>query len=407
LAGVWYTRRAARIETQSTQHWEDGTAAVTMAPDIRPLYPEDLPELSQFLAAGFQARPDADFATPAVLRWKYLESKGSGSAGSRAGEDLLQGQGVQEQPIETDLHCHSPLSYVARDASGKIVGHLGLCRTHFRGRGITVSSGRVATMHIIDWLGSSEARSIGINLMRLSHQGGETQFGLGVSPSALAVGERAGYRLRGFVPVYTRVLRVGYWLRKVGPNPLERVLRLAHDLVGRVTRLPDKPRVGLKLERVPIFGSEISEIVTEAEKHAVMTQRDPARLNAFLRFPRQDFSGWYFRDESGRLRGFALLNLLPQDEGQTRTGKIVDCLLDRVEAPLWQAAILALTRELAQEGADIAQCYASTEWMSAALSSCGFVSRFGVKFHIRDPQGLIPSGATFHLTTLEGDYAYT
>ena len=71
-------------------------------------------------------------------------------------------------------------------------------------------------------------------------------------------------------------------------------------------------------------------------------------------------------------------------------GKIVDCLLDQVEAPLWQAAILALTRELAQEGADVAQCYASTPWMSEALSSCGFVSRFGVKFHIRDPQGLIP-----------------
>ena len=171
---------------------------------------------------------------------------------------------------------------------------------------LSVSSGRVATMHIIDWLGSSEARSIGINLMRLSHQGGETQFGLGVSPSALAVGERAGYRLRGLVPVYTRVLRVGYWLRKVGPNPLERALQLARDLVGRVTRLPGKPRVGLKLERVSIFGSEICEIAAEAEKHAVMTQRDPARLNAFLRFPRQDFSGWYLRDETGRLRGFAL-----------------------------------------------------------------------------------------------------
>ena len=91
--------------------------------------------------------------------------------------------------------------------SGRIVGHLGLCRTYFEGQGIGSSSGRVATMHIIDWLGSPEQRSIGISLMRLSHQGVQTQFGLGVSPSALAVGERAGYELRGLVPVYNRVLR--------------------------------------------------------------------------------------------------------------------------------------------------------------------------------------------------------
>ena len=31
------------------------------------------------------------------------------------------------------------------------------------------------------------------------------------------------------------------------------------------------------------------------------------------------------------------------------------------------------------------QCYASTPWMKDALSKCGFVSRYGVKFHIRDP----------------------
>ena len=120
---------------------------------------------------------------------------------------VLQGKARKTQPIDSDHHCHAPLSYVALNKSGKIVGHLGLCRTYFRGQGITGPSGRVATMHIIDWLGSPEQRSIGISLMRLSHQGVETQFGLGVSPSALAVGERAGYQLRGLVPVYNRVLR--------------------------------------------------------------------------------------------------------------------------------------------------------------------------------------------------------
>jgi hypothetical protein len=388
-------------------HREDSTAAVTMARDIRPLCSEDLPELSRFLATGFQAPSGADFSDPAVLRWKYLEPKGFGSGTAREDDERTSGQNSKEQLIDSGLHSHAPLSYVALNESKRIVGHLGLCRTYFRGKGIADPSGRVETMHIIDWLGSLEQRAIGIRLMRQSHAGVETQFGLGVSPSALAVGERAGYQLRGMVPVYNRVLRVGYWLRRDGLGPIERGLRVARDAVGHLVRRLGRPRVVLVLERVSTFGSEICEVVSKAERHAILTERDPARLNAFLRFPRQDFSGWHLRDETGAIRGFALLNLVPHDEGRTRTGKIVDCLLDMVDVPLWQAAIWALTQELAQEGADVAQCYASTQWMSEALSACGFISRFGVKFHIRDPQRLIPPDAMFHLTTLEGDYAYT
>ena len=53
----------------------------------------------------------------------------------------------------------------------------------------------MATIHIIDWLGSAQERSIGISLMRLSHQGVDTQFGLGVSPrrSLLASGRATSF----------------------------------------------------------------------------------------------------------------------------------------------------------------------------------------------------------------------
>ena len=102
-----------------------------------------------------------------------------------------------------------------------------------------------------------------------------------------------------------------------------------------------------------------------------------------------------------------MLNVVPKDQGRTRTGKIVDCLLDDVDVELWQAAMLALTHELARQGADLAQAYASTPWTAEALRQSGYQSRFAVKFHIRDRQALIPREAIFHLTPLEGDYAYT
>ncbi len=263
------------------------------------------------------------------------------------------------------------------------------------------------TVHIIDWLGSPNHRSVGISLMRKAHAGSPTQFGLGVSQAALVVGERAGYELRSLVPVYTRVVRARYWLQTKGLRPFERGLRLVRDLALRWTRLTVRARVTVTLKQVLSFGSEINPIVDKAKAYAILTERDPGRLNIMLQFPRQAVTGWHLLDHAGRLCGFALLNVVPKDQGQTRAGKIVDCLLDDVNIQLWQAAMLALTRALIDQGADVVLAYASTPWSAEALLQTGFRSRFAVKFHIRDRNGLIPHAAAFHLTPLEGDYAYT
>jgi hypothetical protein len=356
---------------------------VSTTRDIRPLTADDLPELSRFLAAGFHAPPDADFAAPEVLSWKYLEPPGD------------------------EVDSDTARSYVARDEAGRIVGHLGLCRTEFEGRALSTLGGRVPTIHIIDWLGSPEHRALGMSLMRRAHQGVTTQFGLGVSQAALVVGERAGYELRSLVPVYSRVLRAGYWLRAGGLNPFHRGLRLARDLANWLIHPPTAPHMVMNIQRVLSFGPEILPIVEQAKEHVVFTRRDPDRLNAFIRFPRQAMSGWHLIDASGRLRGYAVLNLIPRDQGRTLLGKFVDCLLDDVDPATWHAAVMALTDELARQGADLVQVYASTPWTSEALRRGGYTTRFSVKFHIRDRQNLIPRDVAFYLTPLEGDYAYT
>ncbi len=374
-----------------------------MTRDIRPLTLDDLPELSRFLTAGFHAPAEADFAAPEVVRWKYLEPPGPmRQQGDKADDDRC----VNDSNAAF-AEAMAPVSFVARNQAGQIVGHVGLCRTEFEGQAIVAPGGRVSTMHIIDWLGSPDHRSVGISLMRKAHEGVETQFGLGVSQAALVVGERAGYELRSLVPVYLRVLRTGYWFRTMGLGPTERLARLARDIASGWMRRPAEPKTTIVIRRVSSFDAEITSIVDKARTYAVFTRRDPARLNTILRFPRQSMSGWHLADETGRLRGLAVLNLIPNDRGRTRTGKIVDCLLDDTDAALWQAAILALTRELAHQGADLAQAYASTPWTVDALSQSGYTSRFTVKFHIRDPLKRIPHDATFHLTPLEGDYAYT
>ena len=358
-----------------------------MTRDIRPLTPDDLPELSRFLTAGFHAPPDADFAAPEVLRWKYL------------GPDEPDGDGTDSDTAR---------SYVARDEAGRIVGHLGLCRTEFEGQALAASGGRVPTIHIIDWLGSPEHRAVGMSLMRRAHQGVGTQFGLGVSQAALVVGERAGYELRSLVPVYTRVLRAGYWLRSGGLGPVQRGLRLARDAANRLITRPPPPRERPSRSGRSRPSGPRSSPSSSRPRHT-SSSRDATRTGSmrFLRFPRQAMSGWHLLDDTGRLRGFAVLNLVPKDQGRTRTGKFVDLLLDDIDVAAWHASVIALTRELARQGADLAQAYASTPWAAEALGRSGYASRFAVKFHIRDRQGIIPRDATFHLTPLEGDYAYT
>jgi len=382
-----------------------------MARDIQPLTPDDLPELSRFLIAGFHAQPEADFAAPEVLRWKYLEDLESMTSATGNPDDddgNPPGHGAEQDLDATaDASSRAPRSYIMRDDSGLIIGHLGLCRTVFEGQGIGAHGGRVATIHIIDWLGSHGHRSVGVTLLRLAHQEAATQFHLGVSQAAAAVGERVGYDVRSLVAVYTSVSHPGYWLRTSGSGPLARGWRLARDAASRLTRRYATPRATIILQRASAFGPEIAPVVAKAKLHAILTHRDPARLNAFLHFPRQAMSGWHLFDDTGRLRGFAVLNLLSKDQGRTRTGKIVDCVLDDIEVDLWHGAVLALTRELARQGADLAEAYASTSWTADALCRSGYASRFAVKFNVRDRQRLIPQDATFHITPLEGDYAYT
>jgi hypothetical protein len=359
-----------------------------MSRSIRPLIPDDLPQLSRFLAAGFHTPPEADFASPEILRWKYLDPP-----------ELITHAG--------NLEAGAPRSYLAFDDAGQIIGHIGMCRTAFEGRATAVADGRADTIHIIDWLGSPEHRTVGMSLMRKAHEGISTQFGLGVSQAALVVGERAGYELRSLVPVYVRVMRPGYWLRAGGLTVVQRAIRVAHTTIQRSIRRPRASRATIALEQVSHFGAEIGPVVEKAKAAVVLTCREPARLNHLLRFPGQAMSAWHLLDGMGRLCGFALLNLIPKDQGRTLTGKIVDCLLDGVEVDLWHAAIVALTRELKRQGADLALAYASTPWKVEALRNCGYNARYSVKFHIRDRQGLIARNVTFHLTPLEGDYAYT
>ena len=290
---------------------------------IRPLRIDDLDALGRFLTSGLGAAPGADFAAPAVLRWKFLD------------------------PTAADSQ---PRSWGAVDGSGAIVGHVGIVLTAFESAAIP-GDGRVGALHMIDWLGSPAHRGVGASLMRRAHEAAPVQFGLGGSSAGRSVIKGGGYRPMPPAFLHRRLLRPLRWFRRSGGTSPGQLARLARELVRKRSR---RPVVTLELQRVESFGSEIDSVSTQAREAMVLTTRSADRLNAFLRFPRQAPSGFLIRDERGDVRGFALLNLIANPDGGPVVGKIVDCLLDGYDFEYWHAAFVLLSDELARQGADVA-----------------------------------------------------
>lgn len=348
-------------------------------PEIHPLVESDLPELGAFLTEGFHTPPDAAFAAEDVLRWKYLDPRGTDAG-------------------------QAPRSYLARDPSTRrIVAHVGICPARFRGGGLPAEG--ISTLHMIDWLASEEGRGAGGLLMRRAQRASETQYGFGGSAAGRGVIDRGGYHLIAEVPVFQRVLRPSFRLRDPSHGAIGRGLRAAKDVVRSFTKPSRRSREQVDVRRVDEFGDEISPILRAYEQRATFTTRQPDLLNSFLNYPRGGLSGWQLLNE-GKLIGFAVLSTVPGAVG-VKVGKVVDCVLEGEQDEAWHAAFLALTRELKAQGADYALAFAANPWTVQALEASGFTKIHHLEFRLRDRGKKILPGTIYHLTPLEADYAYT
>lgn len=343
-----------------------------MAREIRPLEPDDIPEVSRFLTEGFGAPANADFAAPDVLRWKYVEPR----------DDR-----------------HVTRSLVALD-EGRIVGHGGMVHGWFH-----VSDRpdfKVSTFHGIDWISSPSHPTTGAYLLRRGHRLSETHYALNYSDAARRVIERAGYRRMATVPVFQKVLRMPR-LRNRNRGILRVLPAAVRDLVRLAVHRARRPEQAVELERVAEFGSEVKAVLAQTQPGIIYTSRDPAWLNHALRCPRGRMSGWLVR-QNGELVGFALLNVV--ETSGPRMGKLVECFLSQTAPSTWQAVVYALTHELHKEGAELAETFGSTPWMAEALEANGYFRAHQIHFLLDDPHSRLPQEGRFHLTPFEADYAY-
>ena len=351
-----------------------------MSAEIRPLQADDLEPLSQFLCAGFHAVAGSPFAAVDVLRWKYLEAR-PGTMAERM-----------------------PRSWVACDAQGAIVGHVGIWPTQLRVVRAGTLEQTVPTLHMLDWLGSAEHRGVGARLMRQVHGLVDTQYAFGGTAAGRQVVGRSGYQPMPEVPVFRRVLKPGFHLREgsvAGPL-VKRAARTARDLGRRWVDRPGRPGLVVEVEPVPALGTEEDLRLTCLGMDLVFPGREAAELNALFAYPRGGITGWRVW-EAGRPVGTAVLSVQPR--GVIRAGKIADLFLERADVELWHAACLALTRELVRQQADEAVVCGSTPWAAEGFRRAGFRPAFGLQFQLRDRTAVLPRDLPYHLGFVEADYA--
>lgn len=357
---------------------------------IDPLTPDDLPELSAFLAAGFGQPPDAEFAAPDVLRWKFLDVLPDGDDG--------------------------PRSWIGRDEqTGAVVGHVGVVLTSF----LRPGGEPTRALHMIDWLGSSGAPGVGTRLMMRAHQRAPVQYVLGGSDDAQRTIARAGYLELSPVPVYRRALNPLHRLRDPSLGPMWRVAAAARDVgVTTAARVRRRHVGGIAWRTVDRFGPEVDAVLEAGQASASRVwchDNGPAALNRLLGYPRGGLTGWVM-EHGGAARGFALTRFRPDDPTPARTARLVELAVDGNDPDLPAAAADALAVELRRLGADAVTTCAATRPEQDALHEAGFDGSFSLHLYLRDrgnrlsPDGEWPlalAGPPPYVSFLDADYAHS
>ncbi|MGV3772078.1 MAG: hypothetical protein ACO1QB_04190 [Verrucomicrobiales bacterium] len=349
-----------------------------MAGNIVALDQSWIPELSQFLKAGFVHHPDdySAFAEPAVLVWKFFQP--------RASWNIQRSLAVVED--------------------SKLLAHLGVCPTDITG---TALSRPVPVIHLTDWLTSSNQGSLGAMLMLKAFGNAPAQYTFGCTDVAKGVLLRVGYEELFAVPLYHHVIRPwrsGPWRQMHGRPGFPRMLAYrAFDSLQTIrgfVRYPANP-AKLTISQISEFGAEAEEILNVHKLPILCTSRTPSLLNYYLSHPHSRYKGWIIRDATGKSIGFAITCTL--DKPGIILGRIVELFMVEDDHAIWSWAIFQLRQKLRAEGADMISCYGSTPWFERALLACGFFRRGKTALYLRDPKKLIPTGCQWHLTHLEAD----
>lgn len=326
--------------------------------------PDDIAELSAFLVSGFNSPPDALFAQPEVLNWKYFAP------------------GPQWE---------SSRSYVLRQ-DAQIKAHCGVWPMNLVFRGDEVSC-----LAFLDWLSDRDLPGAGVLLKKKLMRMAATSVVVGGSEDTRAVVPRIGFHNVSEVTTFARVVRP---LSQLRTRPAENLARRSARLL-RNTAWSLKPQGRVNsdwtVNRVDSFLS-LPEDLNGGDFPTPWRSAD--YLNYWLHTPAVEIAGFQIiRD--GAFYGYFLLTKVG---GQAR---IADVRLQSSEASDWANAYrLAATTAAVDPGVCEIVTIASTPLADEALLASGFQARGAVPFFFADPGKKLNGAPPVFLNLIDGDGAY-
>ncbi len=332
-----------------------------MSVQFRPSTPDDLPGIVQLLQSAFNAPADAPYLDRTLLSWKYFEA-GPEWDGSRsyvlAQEDRLVAHA-----------CAWPVRIVSRTGL-----HMAIC--------------------LLDWASARELPGMGMMLARKLAQLAPIALSIGGSDMTRQIMPRIGFRQKGELLSYARVLRP--WLQfRTRPSepPPKSLLRLARNAVWSM--------------RPTAWRESWSARPLASADNAVSGVGQPGSIH------HADLLDFVLRCPGARVTAFDLLRLdtprgylvLSRVGGQSRIADLRICSDTLGE---WKSAYAAAV-ETAKQDRDAAELIAvgSDSVTIKALEDNGFFPRDRRPVFVSDPQHRIPEeDYPLHLDMLDDDLSY-
>jgi hypothetical protein len=324
----------------------------------------DLDDVAAFLTNGFNSPPDAVFARPEVLQWKYFEP------------------GPQWQ---------SSRSYVLRQGD-TIKAHCGVWPMNLRFGGDTVSC-----ICFLDWLSEKDLPGAGVLLKRKLMRLADTSVVVGGSADTRAVVPRIGFQHVADVTTFARVVRPWQQFRT---RPREAIGRSAARLLRNAAwsrQAEGSIDREWSINRVATF----EELPEEIHDSGYPTPwREASYLNYWLNTPAVDIAGFVILRQN-KFYGYFLLS---EVGGQAR---IADIRLLSDNAADWANAY-RLAASIAAEDPEICETVtiASTPLARQALLEAGFRDRGGVPLFLCDQKKRLAGAPPIFLNMIDGDGAY-
>jgi hypothetical protein len=331
--------------------------------DFVPIQASEQQDLIQFLVKSFRADPSLNSFRPEVIHWKYFA----------------------QHPEWT-----GPRSFAVKQ-DGKIVAHGGAWPLT-----LVTPETEVKIIHLIDWAASRSAVGAGVYLLKKVAGRADVLLTIGGSKETRNLLPKLGYKRRGELRWYARVIRPWLQFRTTPQKNWKTPAKLLRNSALALIRIPPAPR-GWQASKVTSLPGSIDYGAIGRTTNSAWARRTAAGLNYLLSCPAACFSAFLVSQEQ-RLRGYFVLVRIG------RQVRIVDIKVDSEDPESWQA-ICALAAHSAAEDPETCEIVAasSIEGIGKVWLHTGFAHRRTDQIFCYDPRHMLGSGLALDLNMADGD----